>query len=64
MRTHFGAGTLKLANFLNVLRYGRTERVTRVRGVENLQICIGNHWFGRVDALHPLKQRVRRVLRT
>ena len=43
------------------LRYGHTERVTCVRVVENRHFCIGNNWFKRVDALHALKQRVRRV---
>ena len=33
------------------LSYGHTERVTRVRGVENWHFCIGNHWFRRKDAL-------------
>ena len=49
------------------IRYGHTNRVTRVRGVQTRHFCIGNHWYRRVDALHALKRRfrgVRRVRRT
>ena len=31
---------------------------------ENPYFCMRNHWFRHVDALHALKQRVRRILRT
>ena len=40
------------------IRYGHTNRVTRVRGVQTRHFCIGNHWYRRVDALHALKRRV------